>query len=136
MNQEWKAKWIAALRSDNYVQTKGALHDAHGMCCLGVACDVYDPIQWQPLSYGKHRYYRESNYLPSIVINAFELSSENPVVTTDRRTIMTGEQLYNMYAETNEHLNKCSVDPWHELMPEDKAVWADMAQRLQPFKGD
>lgn len=33
-------KWVAALRSGEYKQTKEYLHDPNGYCCLGVACDV------------------------------------------------------------------------------------------------
>lgn len=33
-------KWIAALRSGEYKQTKGALRKADGFCCLGVLCDL------------------------------------------------------------------------------------------------
>jgi hypothetical protein len=34
-------KWVAALRSGEYAQTRGFLHDSNGYCCLGVACDLY-----------------------------------------------------------------------------------------------
>lgn len=34
-------KLIAALRSGEYKQTRGRLHDLNGFCCLGVACDIY-----------------------------------------------------------------------------------------------
>ena len=33
--------WVAALRSGKYPQTRGALRDDRGYCCLGVACDLY-----------------------------------------------------------------------------------------------
>lgn len=39
MNDNAK-KWVAALRSGNYRQTQGNLHDDAGYCCLGVACEV------------------------------------------------------------------------------------------------
>jgi len=32
--------WIEALRSGEYHQTRLALRDAEGFCCLGVACEV------------------------------------------------------------------------------------------------
>lgn len=41
MNQEIKTKWIEALRSGEYVQTKNALKNQNGFCCLGVLCDIY-----------------------------------------------------------------------------------------------
>ena len=34
-------KWVAALRSGDYDQTKSFLRDEDGFCCLGVACDLY-----------------------------------------------------------------------------------------------
>lgn len=36
-------KWIKALRSGEYAQTKGALQDNEGFCCLGVACKALIP---------------------------------------------------------------------------------------------
>jgi hypothetical protein len=41
MNQEIKAKWVAALRSGEYVQGQRYLNGPDGFCCLGVLCDLY-----------------------------------------------------------------------------------------------
>jgi hypothetical protein len=38
MKPEFKAKWLADLRSGNYKQTKSVLYDGAGYCCLGVLC--------------------------------------------------------------------------------------------------
>lgn len=38
--QEFKEKWIAALRSGEYKQDKGALQTNNGYCCLGVAAHL------------------------------------------------------------------------------------------------
>jgi hypothetical protein len=47
MDPDIKAKWVAALRSGAYRQTKGKMRDGTGaMCCLGVLCDVVDPKGW------------------------------------------------------------------------------------------
>lgn len=43
MNKKNIMKWINALRSGKYKQTKGALQDSAGYCCLGVACDLFIP---------------------------------------------------------------------------------------------
>lgn len=41
MKQEWKDKWVAALRSGEYKQGIGHLQTKDGgFCCLGVLCDV------------------------------------------------------------------------------------------------
>lgn len=40
MKADVKVKWIAALRSGDYEQGKGALHKDGKFCCLGVLCDL------------------------------------------------------------------------------------------------
>jgi hypothetical protein len=41
MDPKIKAKWVAALRSGDYVQGQGVLRDkSRHFCCLGVLCDV------------------------------------------------------------------------------------------------
>jgi hypothetical protein len=42
MNSELKAKWVEALRSGEYKQAEGKLHDTKNdaFCCLGVLCKV------------------------------------------------------------------------------------------------
>jgi len=36
-------KWVAALRSGEYKQTRAVLNDENGFCCLGVACKIFVP---------------------------------------------------------------------------------------------
>lgn len=38
---DFAKRWVAALRSGEYQQTRGTLRDDNGFCCLGVACDLY-----------------------------------------------------------------------------------------------
>ena len=56
MNPEFKAKWLAALRSGEYKQIEGALrlveYDKVGYCCLGVACEISGQGTWVPYAYG------------------------------------------------------------------------------------
>lgn len=42
MNPEIKEKWVTALRSGEYKQGKGLLHNLsyNSWCCLGVLCDL------------------------------------------------------------------------------------------------
>ena len=51
MNENARA-WVAALRSGEYEQGKGALHPTKNTyCCLGVACELYRQAKggkWQP----------------------------------------------------------------------------------------
>jgi hypothetical protein len=45
-NPDLKTRWLAALRSGEYKQTKEYLRTPDGFCCLGVLCDLYDPTVW------------------------------------------------------------------------------------------
>ena len=40
MKKEIKARWVAALRSGEYEQSKNFLKGEYGFCCLGVLCDI------------------------------------------------------------------------------------------------
>ena len=51
MNPEIKARWVAALRSGKYKQTKGFLRCDESFCCLGVLCDVVEPEYWNGEDY-------------------------------------------------------------------------------------
>lgn len=41
MNQDIKQKWVAALRSGEYVQDTQHLRTCDGFCCLGVLSDLH-----------------------------------------------------------------------------------------------
>lgn len=51
MYDEWKAKWVAALRSGEYKQISGQLRNAAGHCCLGVLCDISGAGGWSDNNY-------------------------------------------------------------------------------------
>jgi hypothetical protein len=40
MDAEIKTKWVEALRSGKYEQTRHTVRDHRGFCCLGVLCDI------------------------------------------------------------------------------------------------
>ena len=46
MDAEIKRKWVEALRSGKYAQTKSDLRNHNGYCCLGVLCDLVQPEEW------------------------------------------------------------------------------------------
>ena len=55
MNKKLKAKWVAALLSEDYEQGQGLLRGAGKFCCLGVLRHVNDPkdkTKWTT-SYGE-----------------------------------------------------------------------------------
>ena len=52
IDPEFKVKWLAALRSGEYQQARGALltevpGSPAAFCCLGVACNLIDSTRWQ-----------------------------------------------------------------------------------------
>ncbi len=50
LNSKIKASWLKALRSKKYEQCVGSLReDKTHFCCLGVLCDLYDPLAWKIL---------------------------------------------------------------------------------------
>lgn len=69
MKAEIAEKWINALESGEYKQTKGKLQDQNGYCCLGVLCDlaiqegvIPSPISEQDFyAYGENK---SIHYLP------------------------------------------------------------------------
>lgn len=47
MDKKLKVKWLKALRSGRYKQTKERLRDGIGYCCLGVLCTIQG-AKWKP----------------------------------------------------------------------------------------
>lgn len=75
MNPEIKARWVAALRSGEYKQTRSAMRRDGGHCCLAVLCAIHAAETGQDLwvlvdaAEGKFRYADDDNsYLPAIVM--------------------------------------------------------------------
>ena len=88
MNPEIKKRWIEALNSDEYKQTKNRLKDSTGYCCLGVLTDLYVKEHNQEWKYYEesHIYYfndvesgqREGTILPYCVVNWSGLEYVDP----------------------------------------------------------
>jgi hypothetical protein len=65
MDQELKAKWIAALRSGNYTQARETLRsDDRGYCCLGVLLEVSCLGEWEGSCYRLRN--ADDEYSPTI----------------------------------------------------------------------
>ena len=83
MNQIIKQKWLDALRSGQYEQTRANLRNKHGFCCLGVLCDLYvkeyTDVNWV---YQDSRYQLINNKatLPYEVREWAKLKESNPLV--------------------------------------------------------
>ena len=46
MDKEFVKSWVKALRSGDYKQEFGRLRSEWSYCCLGVACDLDDHVEW------------------------------------------------------------------------------------------
>lgn len=75
MNKAVVKKWIAALRSGDYVQCRGCLRKDNAFCVLGVACDLHAKElgnEWSARTdpgtvLGVKVYMKQSMYLPDEV---------------------------------------------------------------------
>lgn len=94
MNAEIKAQWLAALRSGEYIQGRGALRKGHQMCCLGVLCNLAAKANighWQPHNDRADCYEfvepdsRNSEYPPFAVVEWAGLTYDNPELTDEGR---------------------------------------------------
>ncbi len=83
MNPEIKQKWIDALRSGRYKQSRYALRSVgsndKSYCCLGVLCDIIDPKGWVGSNYQMFYYNGEivMNYLPQTLMENLEIQTSN-----------------------------------------------------------
>jgi hypothetical protein len=82
MDAQLKAKWVEALRSGEYKQAKGKLHDTKNdaFCCLGVLCKVmgaeFGPGQEEKENEDEDGMYMDTyDYVP--VLNGRVLSSND-----------------------------------------------------------
>ena len=90
MNREARDLWVAALRdTDTYPQTKGALHNEDGYCCLGVLCEVAIKAGVDlTVTHGENEpglsyYDGEAEHLPDAVVAWAGLDTNNPVVLVE-----------------------------------------------------
>ncbi len=72
--QERVRAWVAALRGGEHRQAQKSLRALDGLCCLGVACHVFDPRRWR-LSKGEWSYMGAIGELPYAVVDAYQLRS-------------------------------------------------------------
>lgn len=62
---------IRRLESDEVAQARGTLRDGAAMCCLGVACHLFNPRRWRGRTYGG-----ASGVPPRDVLNAYGFYTE------------------------------------------------------------
>lgn len=107
--------WIDALLSGKYSQTKNRLRDSDGFCCLGVACDVKNPLQWNEYtvhpsektvySWTQSDGYNEAHALPTTIQKELEMSDDQLINLADMndsgKTFIEIAEQIKEYAEEN-----------------------------------
>lgn len=75
--KEFRDRWTAALRSGDHQQGRGHLRPTLGtFCCLGVACDLYDPLRWNyERGTDSWNYTQHESELPHDVREAYGLTA-------------------------------------------------------------
>ena len=84
MNEQVKEKWLNALRSGDYQQTRQYLHKEDGFCCLGVLCDLYGKehnVEWNLANSGiNYEFQDEPECLPPSVVEWAGVENDNPEI--------------------------------------------------------
>ena len=82
MNPEIKSKWVAALRSGKYKQTKNVLRNRDSFCCLGVLCNLHAKAHPEIAvrQRDKAMYLGNTRFLPVEVQKWAEFSSRSGVL--------------------------------------------------------
>jgi len=91
MNPQIKQKWVSALRSGEYQQTRNYLRTDNRFCCLGVLCDLYikeNNVEWEPSIYSDaYMFQNMVAALPLSVIEWSGVEGYNPLVNDEIGTL-------------------------------------------------
>jgi hypothetical protein len=114
MNNDVKAKWVAALRSGEYVQGRSRLRTGNTFCCLGVLCDLHSKAtggKWFANLDGTASYGRSRSLLPPAVMvwAGLDSSAPDPVVT------VKSEFAIRKARRSLSELNDCDKLPFTKL---------------------
>src|SRR4051812_6793094 len=87
MNENAK-KWVKALRSGDYEQTRNTLRQDDSFCCLGVACDLHAKAtgnEWteDETTWG-WQYFGSSHVLPYEVVDWLGLNDSTGEISDDQ----------------------------------------------------
>lgn len=81
MNKVWKKKWITALRSGKYEQSRGALKEENTYCCLGVIRAIAFP---NSLAMRKNDYGGPVNYLCDTHLKKLGIDNETQIILANK----------------------------------------------------
>lgn len=104
IDQTTKDKWIKALRSGDYKQTRGKLSTSHGkgFCCLGVLADVIDPDAWRPEDVTCRQWRDHAGLLPGAVL---DIATQSTLATKNDQFRSNFAEIAN-WVEENVHVQR------------------------------
>jgi hypothetical protein len=121
MKQEIAQKWITALRSGEYKQTRLVLRTNTGFCCLGVLCDIFNKEtgkgEWEKqfiYSYVfKNGHESNRSYLPESIQSWAHFNTNSGELTINGS--ITSLSILNDYDYTFEQIAQIIEENWKEL---------------------
>jgi hypothetical protein len=121
MNIEIAKKWIEALRSGKYEQSRGTLKTFSGYCYLGVLYDIHknqtQEGEWIIAQDGNYRYKTKSEesrfFLPEEVVKWAGVKKCNPYFTKRRKNAENTDEKF-MKKISLSHLND-NYSNFHEI---------------------
>jgi hypothetical protein len=106
MKKEIADKWVEALRSGHYKQTRGRLRDTQGYCCLGVLCEISGLSKFNE----ENKYLGKDEILPELVRGWSGMISKDGTYTSNDS--LAGDNDDGMvFSEIADTIEKC----WEEL---------------------
>ena len=112
LKPEIKEKWVAALRSGEYKQTRGYLSNSNGFCCLGVLCDLHSKetrVPWETIpgreNSGIQMYLNQASDL-SIKVAEWAAETIDPM---DVHTNFYNPVLYDVTLPSGEHISEAAL---------------------------
>lgn len=88
MDKKIKAKWLEALFSGEFKQTRGRLKNERsgGMCCLGVLCNVVNPEGWDGTTF-RYKNVVESFLLPEGIQHEARIYEDVPYFLSNKNDV-------------------------------------------------
>jgi len=118
MNEAIKAKWVAALLSNEYEQTDKVLRNDAGFCCLGVLCDLYSKetgVEWFTVNGRDFGMHGADSVLPLEVRKWAGLPHEHGAYVAVTKRYDEGEETTVFHAPSLTELNDQWQYDFHQI---------------------
>lgn len=102
MLKKYAVKWAKALRSGKYQQSRMALRNSKGYCCLGVACEITGrPLNRKIGGCFTIKGSNKTDFLPKVVQRALKMHSSNGA-QKDGNSLKIGQSLFKTLSRAND----------------------------------